>query len=78
MDFKSETSLVQVELDGSGIALVKINRPEKRNALSQKLIDTLIEAIATVERDATVKVVVLTGSRTTGPFSGMWISRAGG
>ncbi|KAG9230507.1 enoyl-CoA hydratase [Amylocarpus encephaloides] len=64
-----EPSLVRVEVDAAGIALVKINRPEKRNALSQKLIDTLIDAMAMVERDVKVRVVVLTGSRTTGPFS---------
>jgi hypothetical protein len=70
MDFSHETSLVQVEVDDQGVALVKINRPEKRNALSQQTIDTLISAIALVERDDKVKVVVLTGSKNAGPFSG--------
>ena len=49
---------------------MKLNRPEKRNALSQKLIDTVIAAIAMVERDEKVRVVVLTGSRPGGAFSG--------
>lgn len=70
MDFSQETSLVQVEADDHGVALVMINRPEKRNALSQQTIDTLISAIALVERDDKVKVVVLTGSKNAGPFSG--------
>ena len=70
MEFSSETSLVQVEIDDHGVALLKLNRPEKRNSLSQKLIDTLLAAIAMVEKDDKVKVVVLTGSRTAGPFSG--------
>ncbi|KAF4624059.1 hypothetical protein G7Y89_g14115 [Cudoniella acicularis] len=70
MEFSSETSLIQVEVDDQGVAILKINRPEKRNALSQQTIDTLVHAIAMVERDVKVKVVVLTGSRTGGPFSG--------
>lgn len=70
MEFSSESSLVQVDVNEHGVALVKLNRPEKRNALSQSLIDTLIKAIAMVERDVRIKVAVLTGSRTAGPFSG--------
>lgn len=70
MEFSSESSLVQVDVNEHGVAIVKLNRPEKRNALSQSLIDTLIKAIAMVERDVRIKVAVLTGSRTAGPFSG--------
>ncbi|KAF8849267.1 ClpP/crotonase [Acephala macrosclerotiorum] len=56
----------KVTIDSKGVAVVNINRPEKRNALSQKTIDCLVRAIAMVERDDKVRVVVLTGSRTTG------------
>ena len=70
MGVSSDPSLVQVEVDDHGIALVKLNRPEKQNALSQTLIDSLASAVAMVERDEKVRVVVLTGSRTAGPFSG--------
>ena len=70
MALSSDPSLVQVEIDEHGVALVKLNRPEKRNALSRTLIDSLALAIATVERDEKVRVVVLTGSQTAGPFSG--------
>ncbi|RDW87437.1 hypothetical protein BP5796_03131 [Coleophoma crateriformis] len=70
MDFSSATSLVQVSADGH-VALVEINRPQKRNALSQDTIDCLVGAIAKVEKDENIKVVILTGSRRTGPFSGM-------
>ncbi|TVY85532.1 Mitochondrial Enoyl-CoA hydratase [Lachnellula suecica] len=69
MESSNNTALVQVEVDGHGVALLKINRPEKRNALSQETIDALISALATVERDAKVRVVILTGSKPTGPFS---------
>ncbi|KAL3426391.1 enoyl-CoA hydratase/isomerase [Phlyctema vagabunda] len=69
MDLSSDTALVQVGVDDTGVALVQINRPEKRNALSQKTIDTLVHAFSIVERDEKVRVVVLTGSKTAGPFS---------
>lgn len=71
MEFTSDTSLVQVTVDEHGVALIKLNRPEKRNALSQKFIDSICSTFAMVERDGKVKVVVLTGSQPAGPFSGM-------
>ncbi len=46
MEFSSESSLIQVTVGEDGIAMLKINRPEKRNALSQKTIDNLVSAIA--------------------------------
>ena len=52
------------------MAIVKLNRPEKRNALSQDLIDELIEVLSQLDKDVTVRAVVLTGSKQ-GPFSGM-------
>lgn len=74
MDFSTDSSLIQVTVDDKGVAVVKINRLEKRNALSQKTIDTLVGAVALVERDDKVRVVVLTGCKTSGPFSGMSFS----
>ncbi|CZT07548.1 related to enoyl-CoA hydratase precursor, mitochondrial [Rhynchosporium agropyri] len=68
-DFASETSLVQVTVDEHGVAILQINRPEKKNALSQKVINSLVSAIALVERDSKIRVAILTGSRTAGPFS---------
>lgn len=70
MEFSSDSSLIQVTVDEFGVATLKINRPEKRNALSQKTIDSLVSAIAMVERDSKIRVAILTGSRTAGPFSG--------
>jgi len=79
-EFSTDTSLIQVTVDQLGVALLKINQPETKNALSRRLIDSLVSAFAMVERDPKVKVVVLTGSRTAGPFAGMsrdWMSRSG-
>ena len=51
------------------VAVVELNRLKKRNALSQALIDELIETLSQLDRDAAVRAVVLTGSEQ-GPFSG--------
>ena len=45
-----------------GIATVTMNRPGARNALSLELIDALAEAIEAVERDATVRALILAGA----------------
>lgn len=41
------------------IAYITLNRPEKRNALNQELVNTLREAFAKAESDQAVKVIVL-------------------
>lgn len=47
-----------VERDG-GVVTLTLNRPEKRNALSESLLDALEEAIAGLARDHEARVVVL-------------------
>ncbi len=44
------------------VAILTLNRPEKRNALTQAMWRALPEAIAAVESDPAVKVLVLTGA----------------
>ena len=44
-----------------GIALVELNRPEKRNALSPDLIAALHGTLDVLESDATLRVVILGG-----------------
>jgi enoyl-CoA hydratase/carnithine racemase len=65
----TQSGLIVSSRDGN-VAIVKLNRPEKRNALSQDLIDELIEVLSESDKDVTVRAVVLTGSEQ-GPFSGM-------
>src|SRR6516165_5632940 len=43
-------------------ALITINRPDKRNALSRGLIDALSQAFTRSLNDETVRCVILTGS----------------
>ena len=72
MNSSNATSLIQVSVDSKGIALIKLNRPEKRNALSQQLIDALVSTVTRVDCDEKVRVIILTGSNPAGPFSGIF------
>src|SRR5476651_1554219 len=45
-----------------GVGLIQLNRPEKMNAIGALTRKQLGDAIKQVERDETVRVVVLTGS----------------
>jgi enoyl-CoA hydratase/carnithine racemase len=58
---------ITTELE-DGVALVTLNRPEKRNALSIRLRDELVETLAGWHDDPAVRVVVVTGAGET--FSG--------
>lgn len=51
--------LVQID---AAIANVTINRPKKLNALNKETIQELNEAFSALEKDSSVKVVILTGS----------------
>lgn len=44
-----------------GIAKITINRPEKKNALCQELMEEMTELFIKIDTDETVKVVILTG-----------------
>jgi len=46
----------------AGVATITLNRPDKRNALSDRLTPALREALLTVERDPAVRCVVITGA----------------
>ncbi len=44
------------------VASITLNRPEKRNALSDQLVRELLDAFATADNDSNIKVVVLHGA----------------
>lgn len=48
--------------DRDGIAILTLNRPEARNALSGALIEDLLAAFASIRADKSVRAVVLTAS----------------
>ncbi len=53
--------LVKYEQKGA-IALLTLNRPEKLNALNYATNDRLLELLASIETDPTIRAVVLTGA----------------
>jgi enoyl-CoA hydratase len=65
----AKTNLVLVSRKG-GVAVAELNRPKKRNALSQELIDELTGVLRQLDQDSEVRVVVLTSSGGA-PFCGM-------
>lgn len=54
-------SLVYTETPAPGIGLVRLNRPEVKNALSFELRQELIDALARFERDETIRCAIITG-----------------
>jgi len=55
------TDIVLVERHGAS-AVVRMNRPEKQNALSRELFEAIDAAIAGLDDDPTVRGIVLTGN----------------
>ena len=58
----STPELVTVEREGAGFAVVTLNRPDKRNALSLDLRARLTEELASLGNDDAIRCVVLTGA----------------
>lgn len=61
----SEKGLVLLEdaPDGTtGVRVLTLNRPERRNALSPELVVALTDALRTADRDPSVRAIVLTGA----------------
>ena len=53
---------ITIETDARGVAVLTLNRPDKHNALSAQMIADLTRAAEHLGRDASVRVVVLTGA----------------
>ena len=56
-------SEVLCERPEAGIAVLRLNRPEARNALSLSLRKQLAEHLNTLDADADVRAVIVTGDR---------------
>jgi len=54
-------SLVEAERDGA-VAVVLLNRPEALNALSDELMDELVSTLEELDRDRSVRAIVLGGN----------------
>lgn len=57
-------ALVAVSTPADGVRVLAFNRPQKRNALSQELIDVFCRELGAAELDDEVRVVLVTGSKT--------------
>jgi enoyl-CoA hydratase len=56
-------STVLVDLDAAGrVAVVRLNRPEVRNAMNAELAETLCSRLADLAADRALRVVILTGT----------------
>lgn len=55
-------AVVEVSTPSPGIALVTLNRPDKLNAMTSELVQSLHDILDDIADDASVRVVVLTGS----------------
>ena len=54
--------MIDLTVDGRGVATLTMDRADKHNALSQALIDALTAAAAEIAARADIRVVVLTGA----------------
>ena len=50
-----------LERDHDGIAWLKFNRPDKRNALNPRLLEEFLDALSWLEFDEETRMLVLTG-----------------
>lgn len=53
---------LDLQIDGRGVAWLRLNRPEAHNAVDQAMIRELAEAAGRLGQDPKVRVVVLTGA----------------
>ncbi|CAH0026097.1 unnamed protein product [Clonostachys rhizophaga] len=57
-------TLVNASTPVDGVRVLALNRPSKRNALSQELIGLLLEHLTAASSDKSVRAIVITGSST--------------
>lgn len=55
-------NLIERDLDNQGILLLTLNRPEKLNALSTEVLNTLAELLIDAKTNSHVKALMITGS----------------
>ncbi|HEY1355352.1 MAG TPA: enoyl-CoA hydratase-related protein [Solirubrobacterales bacterium] len=56
------SDLVQVSTDEFGVALLQLNRPEARNALSPEMMEEIASELERIDPDPEVRCVVIAGS----------------
>jgi 1,4-dihydroxy-2-naphthoyl-CoA synthase len=66
----SDPELIAASTHADKVRVLAFNRPGKRNALSQALIDKFLSELAIASRDARIGAIVVTGGKSF--FSGPW------
>ena len=56
-------ALVLPSSPSPGVRVLTFNRPAKRNALSQALIDDFVRELAVAQKEDAVKIIVVTGGK---------------
>ena len=55
-------ALVTYDVDEQGVALLRLDRPEARNALNTEMLEAMLEHLASAREDETVRVLVISSS----------------
>jgi enoyl-CoA hydratase/carnithine racemase len=58
----SETELIGYEVDENGVALVRLQRPDSRNAINTQMLVEMLERLAVARADDAVRVLVVTSA----------------
>jgi enoyl-CoA hydratase/carnithine racemase len=58
----SETELIGYEVDENGVAVLRLQRPDSRNAINTQMLVEMLEHLAVARADAGVRVLVITSS----------------
>lgn len=58
----SETELIGYEVNEGGVALVRLQRPDARNAISTQMLAEILECLAVARADDAVRVLIVTSS----------------
>ena len=58
---ESQSGLVLTSAPTTTVRVLTLNRPDKRNALSQALIQELLQALSKASADSDVRAIVITG-----------------
>lgn len=56
------TEVVKVSKNADGIAVLELNRPQKRNAFTQVMIDDIVAALAYLDTLGDVRALVVTST----------------
>ncbi|MDE0960962.1 MAG: enoyl-CoA hydratase-related protein [Planctomycetota bacterium] len=54
--------LIETDVEIDGLVILTLNRPQKKNALDQQMVDALHQAMETLESDPTIRCLIVRGA----------------